>query len=334
MVAPYTPPLLANPVVNPRVGGFVRAQPYISISQYRYAPTAMDTDSLMTEGSPTQADQDQSLANVVNRVTSWMNGKVFGSSPSAKGASLCCSQTTEDLWVFELKGQYNLECSYTPILQLDAIAIGSDPSNVVALDQVSASMARFGHRTIYVPAVSQGFLGAGPQPALTFNRVGPDGKTYCVWTYTNGYPHLALQTSAQAGAVTLTVVPNGPGTSLLGVYPYTTFVIEDGVDTENVSVVGVTNNVLQLGAPLNYAHTVPAPPDFIPVTALPADLQQAAIFLTTALIKTRGDASFTLDGALEPRGMAVQRSAYDVSYDIHKACELLDKYRIPSKFRS
>jgi hypothetical protein len=39
---------------------------------------------------------------------------------------------------------------------------------------------------------------------------------------------------------------------------------------------------------LQYAHTVPAAPDSILVTAIPRDVEQACISLTSALIKMRG----------------------------------------------
>lgn len=332
MVAPYYPPVLSTPIVNPKVGGFVRPFPYLSLSQYRYAPTAMDTQSLVTSNiaNPTEQDQEQALFNVINRMSGWIDRHCFGSDPAIKGASLCASQVVEDLWVLPLKNQLNLQCSFKPILQLDGLALGSDPSQVQSITQQMAVQCRFGIRTIYVPMVFPGLMTMGN--ALNFDTAGPDGKTYCVWTYTAGYPHLQLAANAAQGANSISVLPNGPSGTLLGVYPGTAFSIEDQSNSEPFTVSSVSGTTLNLDAPLTYAHTVPAAPDFIPVTALPEDVIQAAIFLTTALIKTRGDWALELQGINEPKDVTSKADATES--DVKYACWLLEPFKVRSKQRS
>jgi hypothetical protein len=333
MVMPYAPALLATPVVNPKVGGFIRPVPYLSVSQYRFAPTAMETDSLEVPpgGSLTTAQaQSVALAGVINRMAGWVDRFLYGAAPAAKGASLCASQSTEDGLYYVLQGQLNLQCEYTPILQLDGVAVGANPSMLQPVAESIAQQSVFGARTIYLPAIFPPYAGSGP--TLAINTRGPTGKTYCVWTYTNGYPHLVLAADCAEGDTEIEVLSNGPGGSLLGVYPGTPMSIEDAIAQESINVSSVSGTTISLDSPLQYDHTVPDSPDFIPVTALPGDVIQAAIFLTTALIKTRGDLSLTLAGIEEAKEALPTADA--VTQDVAYALNLLEPFRVISKQRS
>ena len=336
MTAPYYPPVLATPVVNPRVGGFVKPVPYLSTSQYRFAPTAMDTNNLVTEAisdllaPPTEQDQLQALHDVIQRASGWIDRYLFGTAPAAKGASLCASQTVADGMFLVLQGFLNLQCDYTPILQLDACAVGANPAQVQPISETVAQQSVFGARTIRVPGVFPPYAGNGP--TLQVNTAGPNGKTYCVWTYTAGYPHLKLAVDAAEGDTEIIVDANGPAGSLLGVYAGTALTMEDVSYSENMTVSSVTSTTIHLDSPLQYSHLVPEAPDFIPVTALPGDVIQAAIFLTTALIKTRGDLSLSLAGIAEAKETVPTADA--VTQDVVYALNLLEPYRAISKQRS
>jgi hypothetical protein len=330
MVAPYSPPLFTTPIVNPSVGGFVKPVPYLSASQYAYAPTAMDTQSLEPNGNA--IDQTQVLADTINRASGWADRIVFGASPSGKGASLCASQSVETAYVRRLNGEFRLLCSYKPVLEIDGIALGTNPADVTGLDVNTASQIRVIGRTLYVPGfmnVPFGTSVASFGPRLT----GPQGRVYAVWTYVAGYPHLKLAANATEGATTITVEPNGPAGTLLGVYPGTSLSIDDIGLSEDISVLSAAGTTITLDAPLANAHTVPETgPDFIPVTALPADVSQAVIFLTTALIKSRGDNSIVLDEITEPKD--IQSVADAIEGDIAEAFDMLSPFRVMSKARS
>jgi hypothetical protein len=229
-----------------------------------------------------------------------------------------------------LMGQLNLQCDYTPILQLDAIAVGANPAFVQPVAENVAQQAIFGARTIKLPALNPLLSGQGPTLPVAIS--GPGGRVYAVWTYTAGYPHLKLEASASLGDTHIVVQANGPSGTVLGVYPGTILTIDDLSFAEDVIVSGVSGTTLTLNSPLTYAHTVPEAPDFIPVTALPGDVTQAAIFITTALIKTRGDLSLALSGIEEARDTMPTADA--VTQDVSYALSLLEPFRVVSKQRS
>lgn len=331
MVAPYTPTAFSSPLVNPSVGGWIKPTPYISVAQYQYAPTAMDTVNLVPDGEAT--DQTQALYDTIIRASGWADRFVFGASPSGKGASLCASQSVETAWVKVLQGELRLVCSYKPIVEVDGIDIGCSPAAVQPISANQASSIRIGTKVIYVPFIGSAVTLGGLSDTLPGYGYGTrQQRLYAVWSYVNGYPHLQLAADAAASTESITVLPNGPGNTLLGVYPGTPLSIDDWGQTESITVASVSGTTINLTEPLVNEHTIPTAPDFTPVTALPADVIQAVIFLTTALIKTRGDNSIVLDGITEPR--AIKPTADAVTEDVENAFHLLRPFRSASKIKS
>lgn len=329
MTVPYAPPLFTNPVVNAKAGGFILPVPYISLSQYDYAPTAMDISSLKVGGTAEQ--QQQVLYDLIRRASGWADRYIFGTATGAKGASLCASQTVDDGLYFPLKGSWNLQCRYSPIITLDGCAVGPNPAAVQGINEGVAQQAVFGTRTISIPAVFP-----QPSPLLSPGALvgvrGPSGKSYVVWTYTSGYAHLRLAADAAIGDDQIVVEPNGPAGSLLGVLPGTPMSIDDWGNTEDINVAGVVGTTIMLDSPLQNEHVVPSSPDFTPVTALPADVIQAVIYLTTALIKTRGDAAIELASLEEPK--VVEKDTDNVREDIVQAFGLLNPFRMVANYRN
>lgn len=336
MTAPYFPPVLATPIINPRVGGFIRPVPYLSLSQYRYAPTAMDVSQMVPLGSEdfqiTDQDQMQSLQDVIRRASGWIDRFLFGAAEAAKGASLCASQSVGDGWFKPMaNGMFNLQCDYDPIISLDACAIGGSPTSAQGISQSVAQQVTFGRMTIYVPVWAQGSV-LTPGTYLGSPPARSDGKSYAVWAYTSGYPHTSLAEDCDEGDTSIVVNPTGPGDTLAGLLPGMPFSIDDASWSEDNVVESVVGTTVNLSFPLAYDHTVPPVPDFLPVTCLPADVQQAAIFLVTALIKSRGDLTLELSGVEEAK--QTQPTADATTQDVAYALNLLEPFRSVTKQRS
>ena len=330
MATPYSPIPFTTPVVNPAVGGFGAAQPYISTSMYQYAPTAMNTNSLVPGG--TAAQNTQALYDTINRACRWADRYVFGSDPAAKGASLAATLSVESAFVPMINGEIRLVCDYKPILELTGLDVGPDPSNVVSVYNTVSSLIRFGRRVIYVPLAVNYFVGRNQQASQQAINTAPGRQAYAVWSYVNGFPHSSLASSVVAGATSVTLVSTDGNGGLFGVYPGTQMTIKDGVSTETFQVSSVTGSTITTVEPLQFAHTVPTAPDFLPVTALSDDITLAVIFFTTALIKTRGDFSITLHEMAQPTDL--KSTVGDVETDVAYAMELLDPFRIRVKGRN
>ncbi len=330
MAAPYAPVAFTNPQINPAVGGFSAAQPYISVSMYNFAPTAMDTSALVPGGSA--SDQVQSLFDTINRASRWADRYVFGSDPAAKGASLAATLSVESATVRIVRGSLRLICDYKPILEVTGVDIGVDALTLASVGDSTASRITFGRRTIYVPVSSNYFMTNNQQVSQQYITTSSGMEAYCVWSYVSGYPHTSLASNVAAGATTVPLVSTDGNGGLYGVYPGTQMAIKDGVNTETFQVASVSGSTITTVQPLAYAHTVPSAPDFLPVTALSDDITLAVIFLTTALIKTRGDFSLVLNEMEQPNSM--KGSVGDIETDVAYAMELLDPFRIRVKAKN
>lgn len=300
MTAPYLPAALSTPAINPAEGSSgAPALPYISVSEYQFAPTAMATGTLVP--GKTTADQTQALADTIRRASRWADNLCFGADPASKGASLAASLSVESGFLRVIDGELRLMCDYKPILELVGCDIGSDPSSVSSIGVLSTAV-RFGRRTVYIPFYGLPFRANDTTPS---NLPAPStyGRLYAVWSYVNGYPHTVLAGSVAQGATSCVVQSTDGNGGMWGVYPAsgafsgTALTVYDGQYTETVYVqavtAGTTTTTLTTSAFAN-PHTVPAAPDFVPVSAIPADIHQAVISLTTMLIKTRGARALVL----------------------------------------
>ena len=310
------------------MGGSGVPYPYVSNSEYIFAPTAMDPNNLVPTGD--SAAQAQSLADTIRRASAWADRFCFGADMSAKGASLCATVSVETDLVQVMRDEIRLICDYKPVIALLGLDIGFSMSNLASVGQQVASQARFGRRTIFVPfgqgSIFSSVLGTLMAPI----GLATGTELIAVWSYVNGYPHTYLTEPITAGQTTCTVQPTDGGTGLLGIAPgYTRMTIRDGSLTESFVVSAISGSTLTSQTPFANSHSLPVSPDFIPVTSLPDDVSNAVIFATTFLIKTRGDNSIVLEGLTEPT--KVQESAGDEWADLTYAMHLLEPYRIRVK---
>lgn len=313
MTAPYAPVPFAAPSVNPAVGGAGVPVAYVSNSQFTFAPTAIDVNSLVPGGS--SAQQAQALADTIVRASAWADRYCFGADPAAKGSSLAASVSVESARVTSHGGEYRLVCDYKPILSVLGVDMGATPQSLNSIG--TGANLRFGRRTIYVPTAT----------LETVGRVIPGypSTMLAVWSYVNGYAHTSLATATVVGATSITVAATDGSAGVLGVYPGSRLTIIDAEKTEPVTVQSVSGTTITV-APLRFAHTPATAPDFTPVTAIPAEVTQAVIFLCSALIKTRGDNSMVLASLSEPK--STQAESGDEFTDVSLAKQLLAPYRV------
>ena len=323
----FQPTPFTTPITNPALGGYGAPVPYISPASYNFAPTAIDTSTLVAPGST--LDETQALYDTIRRASGYADRFLFGADPSGQGASLCATQSTETAYCNPLQGEYRPVCSYKPVIEIVGMAAGSAMSALTNISQNVASNIWIEGKVLHVPGC--GFPSAAtPQPFLSNGTYGP---LYFVWSYINGYPHSSLAATVAAGDSTLTLKATGPDSTLLGIIPgLTQMTIEDGSNTETFLVAAVDGTMITTAAPLTYGHRVPQAPDFLPVTSLPADVGQAIIFLTTSLIKTRGDNSLVLAEIAEPRQTTAAGQPTWMS-DVATAKELLQPYQSVTKIK-
>lgn len=278
--APFAPAAFPTTVVVPEVASAYRRVPYLSISEYRFAPTAVSTQQLVAK-SANPNDADASLARVIERASAWADLLCFH---RAEG-TLAASVTTEKQWVTpKPDGSLALICNFKPIREVVGLALGSLPSNLANVSANTAQNIWPDGKVIYVPS---GWAVSNTGAALPF-AIGLSGTLFAVWAYVSGFAHGSLAVAANKNDTSITVTPAVPG-QLCGIYAGSQLTINDGDFTETVlASAAPSGTTVTLQSGLQFAHSLPSAPDFTRVSSIPRAVDEAVISLVSVLVKVQG----------------------------------------------
>lgn len=279
--------------------------PYITVAEYKNAPTSIDYDNLVVGGNA--AAQDAELANAILRASSFMDEYL--------NQNLRASTQTETQRVrITGQGTIALHPNNNPVISLSSFEYGADPNNLVSLPD--CSKAWFESQQIIIPLAnmsttysSQGPLAFGPYGA-------PRQQVFTKYEYTSGYVN-NLIASATATQSTMTVQ------SAEGIVAGMTLRIYDGGNSETIRVASsytYGSTTVPLASPLAYTHA-----SGVGFGNLPTTIKQACILITTAFLKVRGDRSLTMSITTQPTGNISGGALY--GSEIELALKMLDLYK-------
>lgn len=278
--------------------------PYLTVAEFKQAPTAVDVDDLVGGGSA--AVNDQELANVIARASSWID--------SYCGQVLAATVDTETFRArVSRDGFLKLHPRYWPIIEVVSASYGSNPTLMNTLDPTTAWIEQ---QSVVFPlqGIAASFLGA-----IQFSRVySPLAEQFVSMTYVNGYANTELTATATIGATSITVK------DATGFLPGQKFTIYES-DTTEVCQVASTFTPVQgagtvtLASGLAHSHSVG-----VNASALTPAIKQAAIFMTSSILKARGNATLVMSTLTPSQFMEKNPSAMN---DYQAALELLKPYR-------
>ncbi len=280
--------------------------PYLTTDEYRSAPTAIDIDNLVFNSSDPDV-QNAELANVIARASSWIDtycNQILSSTVDTEQQRI---RVRPD-------GTLRFHPDNYPVIALLSFAYGTDPNNLTIAQDCSVAWIEnqeiiFPYATISTTYSSQGPLAFG-FPST------PRAETFIRYSYINGYANTMIVT-ATAGATSLTV-ESGAGFRAGASYK-----IYDGLRTENVTIASTYtfgSTTLPLTSALLYSHN-----PGISISGLPPAIKEAAILVTTAMLKVRGDNSMIMNVTTQP-SVAIDGSQ-NIGQDMAMAKELLATYR-------
>ena len=282
------------------------SRPYLTIDEYKNAPTALDYGNLIPGGN--QAQQDAELNNAITRASSYIDvfcNQILGAT----------ADTEQQRIRVRPDGTLRFHPEYWPIVSLDSLAVGFQPSDTLL--SVDPSLAWIEDQQIVYP-LNQGQLSWSSQGPLSLGfPASPRAECYIRYDYVNGYTQAITTTSLSIGATSLTV------DNALGIIPGHTLKIYDGANTE---IINVSNSyvygstTVPLSSPIIFAHNAG-----VAVSSLPDAVKQACILITSAYLKIRGDASLTLSVTNSPSQQA--EGSQRVGSDIAQAQEILKTFR-------
>lgn len=317
----YIPPRFTTPVVPPKIASQVLTQPYISPSEYRFAPTAVGTTNLVANSTDEPVDSVASLYERILSASDWINLTCF----YATGGSFAATIVTESDYV-KIKPNSNVDliCNNKFILELLGMGIGLNPATQQTLNQPGNI------------SINDKIITISPFTTTVNNDTYPfawpsyAGQLYITWQYIMGFPHTSLAANALAGATSITVNPTDLLQSeFVGVDQYTLpmqFRIKDNAQSETITITAVNGLICTLASPLRFAHNVPVAPDFIPVSAMPNFVSQATISLVSVLLKMRGSRATMLPTHPATRAQKVSMAEAGALSDYEVAVGTLAPY--------
>jgi hypothetical protein len=279
---------------------------YLTVAEYKNAPTAIDFDNLVVGGNSTA--QDAELGRVILRASSFMNEYL--------NQDLAAQSYTETQRVrMTGNGYIALHPFNNPIISLSSFQYGTDPNNLVTLPD--CSVAWFEPQEIIIPLsqIATTYSSAGP---LSFGyTAGARAQTFVKYDYVAGYANTTLSAQATAGATSMTVVSGA------GIQAGAVLRINDGANQESVTVASTYtygSTTVPLTSALAYTHA-----SGVAVGNLPNVIKEAAILVTTAFIKARGDNSLTMAITTQPSKNISGAERY--GSEIALALDMISKYR-------
>jgi hypothetical protein len=282
------------------------SKPYLSLAEFKNAPTALDYGNLVVGGN--QAAQDAELTNAITRASSWIDqycNQIISATVDVEQQRVRAKSD----------GTLRVHPKYFPVVALTDFNYGPYPGQLVQAPDCSIAWLEeqeiiFPYSTLPTTMSSQG--------PLSFGFPGTPGtEMYVSYTYINGYANTLSTASVSVGATSITV------DDATGITPGESLKIFDGASTENITVSNFYtfgSNTVTLAAPILYAHAAG-----VTVSSLPAAVKEAAILVTSAYLKIRGDASLVMDVTTRP-GMQIEGSQ-KVGSDIAHAMDLLKPFR-------
>ena len=277
---------------------------YLTIAEYKNAPTSIDFDNLVVGGNANA--QDAELANVIMRASSYMDAHLNRNLTATTYVETQRTRMTSE-------GFIALHPDNAPVVQLSDFQYGSNPLNLITLPDCSQTW--FENQQIIIP-LSQLSTSYSSQGPLAFGGGFPRQQIFMKYTYVAGYVNTRIVT-ATATQSTLTV-KSGAGIiagQILHIY--------DGALSEDVTVASTYVNgstTVPLTTALVSTHAAG-----VAIGNMPMTIKQACILITTAFIKMRGDNSMTMQITTSPTANVDGAQRY--GGDIASALEMIKLYR-------
>ena len=280
-------------------------QSYLTVQEYKNAPTSIDYDNLVVGGNANA--QDAELKNVILRASSFMDEYL--------NQNVVANRTTETQRVrLNNSGYIALHPNRSPVVSLESFYYGGAPTNLIPVND--PSQCWFEEQQIIIPLSQMATTWSSQGPLAFGAGIGGSNQIFAKYTYVAGYANTTIVSGTAAAS---SIVVANPA----GIIPGEMLRISDGANSETVYVSSTYtygNATVTLASPLLYTHTAGAA-----IGNLPNAIKEACILITTAFIKVRGDNSLTMNITTVPQA-GIQGSAR-YGGEIQMALDMVNKYR-------
>ena len=283
-----------------------RESAYLTVAEYKNAPTAIDYDNLVVSGNA-QA-QDAELLRVIQRASSYLDEYLNQNLVATKYVETQRTRITP-------QGYVSLHPFNAPVIALETFEYGVDPNYLQTIPDLSNCW--FESQQVIVPLTSANLSWSTSGPLGFGNPNSPRNILFVQYQYVAGFVNTTLAATATLGASSITVRDGA------GILAGQSITIYDGAATETVTVAPsytYGSTTVPLVAPLVAGHNAG-----VAFSAMPTAIKQAAILATTAFLKVRGDNSLTMSITTRPQGTVPTNQM--IGSDLQLALDMVSKYR-------
>jgi hypothetical protein len=291
--------------------------PYLSNAMFAtHARRGVDVTALVPKGDA--ADQAAALADYIRQASAAMDSFLLG--------TLAATLDTEVGPVtIKPSGVAVVVPRFRPIIALTAFSAGPNIAQLTAYTNLTAVSVE--DRRILIPVGPFGTWNTSQGP-LQFGYAAPvPGELYARWTTCNGYPVTWLTAPAALGATTISVADTtgiiaGQTQLTLCADHYRYSFVPTAVSTAGPTGFGVGPGVLTLpvALPQGVANDALYPTY---VSALPPDVNMAAVYMTRAFIKS------VSGGNVQATSQSTKnKDPLGAGDDMAQAYELIDQYQM------
>jgi len=280
---------------------------YLTVAEYKNAPTAIDYSNLVTGG--TQAQQDAELAAVIQRASSFID--IYVNQPLI-AQNFVEQQRTR----ITQEGFIVISPEYNNVVSLNALSYGVTPTTLTVATAQQLASCWFEKSQIVFPLSQLGITYSSQGPLSFGFPPATRSRVYCNYTYVAGFCN-GLISTATAGQSQFTMIDP------IGLTPGCLVTIYDGQNTEQVVVSSnytYGSSTVAINTPLRFTHA-----SGVAVGNMPQAIKEAAILVTTDFLKVRGDNSLTM--AVTTRASGSTSTASNIGSDLELAKHLLSPFR-------
>ena len=289
-----------------------RIEPYCTLDEVKFSPTAAAIDFTNLIENASQTVQDRALSELIVRASAKADQYTMG----LYGSLNATVNTETGRETPNRSGQIAIHPYFSPILEIREFMVGWGPGDGMSAVTLSPSNCYIEREKFII--TSNSAMG------LYFGGLGIAGgqwtymsEVFCQYTYVNGWANTFSTAQTAVGDTTIAV------TDSTGIYPGMFMTIWDGMNDEYVQIATTYvpgTDTLTLATPLRYKHGVG-----VNVSALPPTVKQAVIHFVVAMIKERGQGGLVLNEIGEP--MAMSGKGHGSLLDESQGYDLLDEFR-------
>ena len=280
--------------------------PYLTLTEFKNAPTAIDIDNLVWNSQDPDV-QDAELANVIARASSWID-------TYCNQVLAATTETEQQRSRIRDDGTIRFHPRYNPVIALTSLQYGSPNYQLTTVQDCSFAWIEDSQIVFPYAMLATTYTNQGP---LQFGfPTTARQEVFLKYSYVNGYANSTIAT-ATAGQTSLTV---NDGT---GITAGLTLKIYDGFSSEFVTVASTYtfgSTTIPLVGTLAYDHA-----SGTSISALPPAIKEAAILVTTSMLKVRGDNSMVMSVA--SRASEAVPGSQKLGSELAVAMNLLAPYR-------